>query len=127
MATNEKTDNRINCLFAQCMEDGVCESCDKRCDGTFKPNGRPALYMDASAMCGKVKGKIPEVFYVSSKEAEGLINESKAVYASIKIPLDEISKYITTNGPDKGKIYKIQIFFVVHDDPKISSEEKKEE
>ena len=119
--TSEKKDNKIKCLFAQCMEDGFCNNCKKHCDGAFKPNGHNALYMDASAMCGMVTGKIPEVFYVNSEQAEGLIKESKAVYASIKIPMDEISKYICDDGPDKGKVYKIQLFFVVHNNPDTSS------
>ena len=54
--SNEKVNINPNCIYYECIENGFCDRCNRKCDGIIKAKGVRAQVMDESKMCLKVLG-----------------------------------------------------------------------
>lgn len=115
----KRKDFQPNCAYAECVEDGYCEWCKKRCDGTFEATGYKAQCMDGTKMCMKNYGAPgnPVIFRVTPEEIKRLIDENRVAYITLNIKQDDIAKYLTETKD--GKIYKFKVFVGVAEDQRV--------
>ena len=109
--SNEKVNINPNCIYYECIENGFCDRCNRKCDGIIKAKGVRAQVMDESKMCLKVLGD-PIVYYVSPEEGDRMVNGSKAAYVTFSIGREEMDKFLD----DKEQKYKIKLFVGVRND-----------
>ena len=100
-----------NCIYAECVENGFCDKCNRKCDGTINAKGIKAQIMEGSKMCLKV-GEDPVIYFVNKEEGDQIINGTKAAYITFAIGKEELNKFLD----DKEQKYKIKIFFGVKED-----------
>lgn len=123
MENNRNKSNRGKktfCALAECRIKGYCGTCKKRCDGYFEAKGEPSQCLDATKMCTMVNGSTPNLFYITSDEAKGLISENRVAHIAIEIDPEDINKYLIDKreGEGTGKMYQFQLFFGVYDGEK---------
>ena len=73
-----------NCTYWECCTNDFCDKCSRKCNGVIKAKGHKAQIMDQSKMCLKLEGD-PDVYYVTKKGAEAILNGSKVAYLEVKI------------------------------------------
>lgn len=73
-----------DCCYWECCTNEFCDKCSRKCDGRIKAKGHRAQTMDQSKMCLKLGGD-PDVYYITKKEFEKLLNGDKVAYLEVKI------------------------------------------